>query len=177
MIPFDMCLGLAVFFVVSNIVLMVMRYKKVPPNKVMVISGKLIHHLPTQNLDLEPGEMRELPAPRGYRIVRGSGVFVWPILETVGMLEANPLVVSIDDRRDYMPPSITVALNTEDVEAINRAASRVTDTPSDEIARLVQAMIAQVIDDIERNVSEPDRFEEFRSRMGSKLDQIGYILM
>lgn len=68
-----------VFLVFMTVVLS--RYTKVGPNQVLIISGRKIH----------------LPDGRtvGYRIVKGGGTFVWPILEKAHVLSLETRVIDM----------------------------------------------------------------------------------
>ncbi len=62
-----------VFFIFAGI--WASRYTKVGPNQVLVISGR-------KRRFLDPdGTAREV----GFRIVKGGGVFVWPVFEKIDL--------------------------------------------------------------------------------------------
>jgi flotillin len=66
------------------------RYTKVGPNQVLVISGRK-HRL------LDPdGTAREV----GFRVVKGGGVFVWPVYEKVDILSLELLTIDVQQEQD-----------------------------------------------------------------------------
>src|SRR5215472_16978326 len=61
------------------------RYTKVGPNQVLVISGRK-HRI------IDPdGTAREV----GFRIVKGGGVFVWPVFEKVDILSLELMTIDV----------------------------------------------------------------------------------
>jgi len=83
-------IAIIIMFVVMMVV-WVQRYKKVPPNKAMLVSGGA-----GQILRLPDG--RQLKA--GFRIIGpGKGTFVWPAIERIDMLslELMPVEGTLED--------------------------------------------------------------------------------
>jgi flotillin len=70
------------------------RYQRVPPDKVMIIFGRARQ---VSYSYMENGMPRTATKQFGYRIVRGGGVFVWPIVERVGWmsLETHTLELKV----------------------------------------------------------------------------------
>jgi flotillin len=68
------------------------RYKKVGPNEVLVISGRR-HAV----LDLVTGEK----TTRNYRIVKGGGAFIWPVLERVDDLSLEIMTIDVVTPKVY----------------------------------------------------------------------------
>ena len=68
------------------------RYKKVGPNEVLVISGR--RHAA---LDLVTGEK----TTRNYRIVKGGGAFIWPVLERVDDLSLEIMTIDVVTPKVY----------------------------------------------------------------------------
>jgi flotillin len=78
--------ALLVVFVVFLLFIMVMsRYVKVAPNQILVVSGR----------------RRSLPDGTvvGFRVVKGGGTFVYPVLEKVDVLSLDVLTVEIPRTR------------------------------------------------------------------------------
>ena len=71
--------------VFGAVLLYASRYRKVGPNEVLVISGRR-----RQNL-LPSGETTDV----GYRICKGGGAFVWPIVEKYDTLSLELLTLSV----------------------------------------------------------------------------------
>jgi len=66
------------------------RYTKVGPNQVLVISGRK-HRL------IDPdGTARDV----GFRVVKGGGVFVWPVYEKVDILSLELLTIDVQQEQD-----------------------------------------------------------------------------
>src|SRR5438445_3363330 len=66
------------------------RYTKVGPNQVLVISGR-------RNRILEQdGTARDV----GFRIVKGGGVFVYPVIEKVDILSLELLTIDVQQEQD-----------------------------------------------------------------------------
>src|SRR2546425_387577 len=66
------------------------RYTKVGPNQVLVISGR-------KNRILEQdGTARDV----GFRIVKGGGVFVYPVIEKVDILSLELLTIDVQQEQD-----------------------------------------------------------------------------
>jgi len=66
------------------------RYTKVGPNQVLVISGRK-HRIADPD-----GTVREV----GFRIVKGGGVFVWPVYEKVDLLSLELLTIDVQQEQD-----------------------------------------------------------------------------
>ena len=95
------CAGavLFVFFVLA--IIFASRYTKSGPNQVLVISGlkrKLI----------EPdGSVREV----GFRIVKGGGRFVWPVMEKVDILSLELLTIDVQTPEVYTSKGVPVKVD------------------------------------------------------------------
>ena len=66
------------------------RYTKVGPNQVLVISGRK-HRITDPD-----GIVREV----GFRVVKGGGVFVWPVYEKVDILSLELLTIDVQQEQD-----------------------------------------------------------------------------
>ncbi len=77
------------------------RYTKVGPNQVLVISGRK-HRI------LEPdGTSSEV----GFRIVKGGGVFVWPVYEKVDVLSLELLTIDVQTPEVYTSKGVPVRVD------------------------------------------------------------------
>jgi flotillin len=66
------------------------RYTKVGPNDVLIVSGR-------KHRFVDPdGTVR----PRGFRIVKGGGTFVYPIVEKVDILSLELLTIDVQQQQD-----------------------------------------------------------------------------
>src|SRR6266436_5800580 len=66
------------------------RYTKVGPNQVLVISGRR-HHITDPD-----GASHDV----GFRIVKGGGVFVYPVIEKVDILSLELLTIDVQQEQD-----------------------------------------------------------------------------
>lgn len=77
------------------------RYTKVGPNQVLVISGRK-HRI------MDPdGTAREI----GFRIVKGGGVFVWPVYEKVDILSLELLTIDVQTPEVYTSKGVPVRVD------------------------------------------------------------------
>jgi flotillin len=88
-----------VFFVFLGI--WASRYTKVGPNEVLVISGR-------KRAVMDPdGRPREV----GYRIVKGGGVFVWPVFEKVDVLKLELMTIDVVTPEVYTSRGVPVKVD------------------------------------------------------------------
>lgn len=77
------------------------RYTKVGPNEVLVISGR-------KRRVVDPdGKAREV----GFRIVKGGGVFVWPVFEKVDILSLELLTIDVQTPEVYTSKGVPVKVD------------------------------------------------------------------
>src|SRR5512145_1301882 len=77
------------------------RYTKVGPNQVLIISGRK-HRI------VDPdGATREV----GFRIVKGGGVFVWPVFEKVDVLSLELLTIDVQTPEVYTSKGVPVRVD------------------------------------------------------------------
>lgn len=77
------------------------RYTKVGPNEVLIISGR-------KRKVVDPdGTVREV----GYRIVKGGGVFVWPVLEKVDVLKLELMTIDVVTPEVYTVKGVPVKVD------------------------------------------------------------------
>jgi flotillin len=77
------------------------RYTKVGPNQVLVISGR--KHRVTD----PDGTPREV----GFRVVKGGGVFVWPVFEKVDVLSLELLTIDVQTPEVYTSKGVPVKVD------------------------------------------------------------------
>jgi len=95
--------GVAAFLLVVFLFLGIWasRYTKVGPNQVLVISGRR-HRI------MDPdGTARDV----GFRIVKGGGVFVWPIYEKVDILSLELLTIDVQTPEVYTSKGVPVKVD------------------------------------------------------------------
>src|SRR5262245_11479816 len=77
------------------------RYTKVGPNQVLVISGR-------KHRVMDPdGTAREV----GFRVVKGGGVFVWPVYEKVDVLSLELLTIDVQTPEVYTSKGVPVRVD------------------------------------------------------------------
>jgi flotillin len=90
--------GIVLVLVLFLLLYMVLsRYNKVGPNQVLIVSGKK-HRL-------EDGSMV------GFRIVKGGGTFVWPMLEKVDVLSLELLTIDVQTPEVYTSKGVPVKVD------------------------------------------------------------------
>ncbi|MBI5801935.1 MAG: flotillin family protein [Verrucomicrobia bacterium] len=104
--PFGSALGAAVMLVVVVTFIIVFgifasRYTKVGPNEVLVISGR------KRRLVDPDGKTRDV----GFRIVKGGGVFVWPVFEKVDTLSLELLTIDVQTPEVYTSKGVPVKVD------------------------------------------------------------------
>src|SRR5437868_710964 len=93
--------GSILFVVFGFLIVWASRYTKVGPNQVLVISGR-------KRKILDPdGNMREV----GFRVVKGGGKFVWPVLEKVDILSLELLTIDVQTPEVYTSKGVPVKVD------------------------------------------------------------------
>jgi flotillin len=93
--------GAIVFVVFVFVLALASRYTKTGPNQVLVISGKKHRITDTE------GNARNV----GFRIVKGGGVFVWPVLEKVDVLSLELLTIDVQTPEVYTSKGVPVRVD------------------------------------------------------------------
>ena len=88
-----------VFFIFAGI--WASRYTKVGPNQVLVISGRK-HRITDPD-----GNVHDV----GFRIVKGGGVFVWPVFEKVDILSLELLTIDVQTPEVYTSKGVPVKVD------------------------------------------------------------------
>ena len=90
---------LIVFFIFIGI--WASRYTKVGPNQVLVISGR-------KHRVMDPdGTISQV----GFRVVKGGGVFVWPVFEKVDVLSLELLTIDVNTSEVYTSKGVPVRVD------------------------------------------------------------------
>ncbi len=92
--------GLAMAFILA-IYAVARRYKKVGPNQVMVISGR------RQKIKATDGRVDEV----GFRIRRGGGAFILPLVEKVDLLSLEIITLDITTPEVYTKPGVPIIVD------------------------------------------------------------------
>jgi len=127
--------GAIVVVVILFILALAKRYRKVGPNQALIISGKgSAYRAPDGKIDR-----------RGFRIVRGGGTFVWPIIEKVDVLSLEVMTIDVQTPEVYTLQGVPilvdgvaqVKIRGED-SAIATAAEQFLGKPQQEILHIAQ---------------------------------------
>src|SRR5215212_4260518 len=78
------------------------RYQKVGPNEALIISGR-----GTTRTDPTTGQKERI----GYRIVKGGGTIVWPVLETAKRLSLEVMTIEVETPRVYTAQGVQVTVD------------------------------------------------------------------
>ena len=178
-------LGPAVVLIICAIVLIafmllvtvISRYKKCPPDKIMVISGKV-------------GKSAD-GTSRPAKCIHGGAAFVLPVLQTYEYLDLTPLSISVDLKsalsrqniRVDVPSSFTVGISTEP-GVMQNAAERLLGMRMNEIQELAKDIIFGQLRlviatmDIEEINTDRDKFlDAVSGNVESELKKIGLRLI
>jgi len=78
------------------------RYKKVGPNEVLVISGR-------RHAVVDPATAQK--TTRNYRIVKGGGAFIWPVLERVDDLSLEIMTIDVVTPKVYTIHGVPITVD------------------------------------------------------------------
>ncbi|MEK7787233.1 MAG: SPFH domain-containing protein [Chloroflexota bacterium] len=78
------------------------RYKKVGPNEVLVVSGR-----GSAVVDNQTGQRSR----RSFRIVRGGGTFIWPVVERVDDLSLELMTIDVITTKVYTAQGVPVTVD------------------------------------------------------------------
>src|SRR5580704_15343954 len=93
--------GAILFVIFTFMIIWASRYTKVGPNQVLVISGRK-HRI------VDPdGNAKDV----GFRVVKGGGVFVWPVVEKVDILSLELLTIDVQTPEVYTSKGVPVKVD------------------------------------------------------------------
>jgi flotillin len=92
--------GLALAFILA-IYAVARRYKKVGPNQVMIISGR------KYKIKMPDGRVDEV----GFRIRRGGGAFILPLVEKIDLLSLEIMTLEITTPEAYTRPGVPIIVD------------------------------------------------------------------
>lgn len=170
--------GVVILLVVILILLMVaFRYKTCPPDKIMVISGKI-----KPNAD---------GTYRSSKCVHGGGTLVWPVIQRYTYMDLTPISISVDLKnalskqniRIDVPSIFTVGISTEPAIMQNAAErllgltlNNISDLAKDIILGQLRLVIATM--NIEEINADRDTFLDAISRnVEGELKKVGLRLI
>jgi flotillin len=125
----------AVIFVLFIVLLFIAgRYQKVGPNEALIISGR-----GTTRADPTTGRKERV----GYRIVKGGGTIVWPVLERAERLSLEVMTLEVDTPRVYSSQGVAITVDgiaqvkvKSDEVSIATAAEQFLSKSTDEIKQV-----------------------------------------
>lgn len=169
-IPF-LLLGLGALVLISLLLLFVVRYKRCPSDKILVIYGKT--------------------GGGSAKCLAGGAAFVIPIIQDYEYLDLSPISIDVDLKgalskqniRVNVPSRFTVAISNEPTSMVNAAERLLGKTTEDirDIAKDIifgQLRLVVATMDIEEINSDRDKFlSNVASNVGSELRKIGLTLI
>ncbi len=84
-----------------GIAVILSRYTKVGPNEVLIVSGRKHRYTDADGTD----------RPRGFRIVKGGGTFVYPVVEKVDILSLELLTIDVQTPEVYTSKGVPVKVD------------------------------------------------------------------
>ncbi len=87
--------------VIISIVVVLSRYTKVGPNEVLIISGRKHSYRDPDGTEVK----------RGFRIVKGGGTFVYPVVEKVDILSLELLTIDVQTPEVYTSKGVPVKVD------------------------------------------------------------------
>ena len=163
--------GIGLLLFLSVLLLFVVRYKRCPSDKILVIYGKT--------------------GGGSAKCLAGGAAFVVPIIQDYEYLDLSPISIDVDLRgalskqniRVNVPSRFTVAISNEPTSMVNAAERLLGKTTEDirDIAKDIifgQLRLVVATMDIEEINSDRDKFlSNVASNVGSELRKIGLILI
>lgn len=89
------------FVVVFFLFLVLSRWRKVGPNEALIVSGRGSWIVDAQGRR----------AKRGFRIIKGGGTFVWPILEQMQFLSLEIMTLDVNVVDVYTGPGVPISVD------------------------------------------------------------------
>ena len=148
-----------IIVVFINLAIWASRYTKVGPNQVLIVSGRQNRYVDSD------GSVRTI----GFRVVKGGGTFVWPVIERVDALSLEVLTVNVKtpeiSTSHGVPLLVDGAAQVKikgDDSSIARAAEHFLSKGSEAIGNVV----AQILERHLRTIMEQKAVEEILQNRG-----------
>src|SRR5277367_1786449 len=146
------------------VILVLSRYTKVGPNQVLIVSGR--------KHTLEDGSQV------GFRIVKGGGTFVYPILEKVDLLSLELLTIDVQTPEVYTSKGVPVKVDgvaqikvKGDDISIATAAEQFLSKPTDEIKNIATQTLEGHLRAILGTMTVEDIYQN-RDAFASKVQEV-----
>jgi flotillin len=156
---------LAILFFPITLVVAAARYVKAGPNEVLIISGRRTAHVDAEGQRVVSG----------YRIVRGGGTVVWPIIESVKSLSLELMNLEVKTPEVYTVHGVPVAVDgvvqikvRGDDESIAFASEQFLSRPLDDIMKTA----VQVCDGHLRAVLGASTIEDIYTKRAEFADKV-----
>ncbi len=161
-----------VLLLVATVIFMASRYRRCPPDKVLVVYGKT-------------------GAERSSKPIHGGGILVWPLIQDYDYLDLKPITIQIDLKnalsqqniRINVPSTFTIAVSTEETVMTN-AAERLLGLTIPSIENMAQDIILGQLRltvatlTIEQINKDRDSFMELiRTNVDQELRKVGLSLI
>ena len=148
-----------IIVVFINLAIWASRYTKVGPNQVLIVSGRQNRYVDSD------GSVRTI----GFRVVKGGGTFVWPVIERVDALSLEVLTVNVktpEISTSHGVPLLVdgaaqVKIKGDDI-SIAKAAEHFLSKGSEAISTVV----AQILERHLRTIMEQKAVEEILQNRG-----------
>jgi flotillin len=165
-----------VIVVFGTVITFLSRYKRCPPDKIMVISGKV---------------GKGASGRRSARCIHGGAAFIVPVAQDFQFLDLTPITMDIDLRgalsqqniRINVPSTFTVGISTDE-GIMENAAERLLGIPIEQIKRITediifgQTRVVIATMRIEEIIANRDKFvENIMSGVEVELKKIGLKLI
>src|SRR5215467_5753573 len=145
------------------------RYTKVGPNQVLVISGR-------KHRVIDPdGNSHDV----GFRVVKGGGVFVWPVFEKIDILSLELLTIDVQQEQDvYTSKGVPVRVDgvaqikvKGDDVSIATAAEQFLSKATDEIKNIAMQTLEGHLRAILGTMTVEDIYQN-RDAFASKVQEV-----
>ena len=169
---FSVMMFATLLFLVAIVIFFAQRYKRCPPDKVMVVYGRT-----------DKG--------KASRTIHGGAALVWPLIQDYAFLSLTPITINIDLRnalslqniRINVPSTFTIGVSTEK-HIMTNAAERLLGLKQPEIEEMAKEIIFGQLRltvaslTIEQINQDRDSFLEFtRTNVDTELQKVGLYLI
>jgi len=170
----EILLGIVAIVVIAFVVVFTIasRYKKCPPNKILVVHGKTSEKTPS-------------------KCVHGGGAFVWPIIQGYGFLDLSPISMDVDLKnalseqniRISIPSTFTIGISSEPdhmqkaaERLLNHSPQQIVEAASDIIFGQLRSIVSSL--KIEEINADRDKFLlQIKNTLTPELTKIGLTLI
>ena len=144
------------------------RYTKVGPNEVLVVSGRKHRYADTEGAR----------QTRGFRVVKGGGTFVIPVIEKVDRLSLELLTIDVQTPEVYTSKGVPVRVDgvaqikvKGDDISISTAAEQFLSKPTDEIKNIATQTLEGHLRAILGTMTVEDIYQN-RDAFASKVQEV-----